>query len=257
MRILMEMMSQLRDASCKADLRTVAGRAFRNLGFIHWGYLAYGLGDAEAMPAWGIREVPSPLENWYVSNDYLKRDPAIRYAKEYGIPLIWPYCPADSSAQIQRLTEKMGEEARSLGVGTALLVSIRGINHRRGLAWCCAPPDKDRDFIEEAFPDAFLLVHCLHETADRFVDNENASVRPVLSSREQECLKWAALGKTNWEIATLTGISERTVIYHIANAGSKLGTGNKPATVARAALLRLIDLDRRPRLMMNDFEAKT
>jgi DNA-binding CsgD family transcriptional regulator len=38
----------------------------------------------------------------------------------------------------------------------------------------------------------------------------------TLSNREIEVLKWAALGKTSWEMSMILEISERTVNFHLA-----------------------------------------
>ena len=51
-----------------------------------------------------------------------------------------------------------------------------------------------------------------------------------LSSREKDILRWAAIGKTSWEIGTIVKISERTVNFHLNNAASELNvTGRRAA----------------------------
>jgi DNA-binding CsgD family transcriptional regulator len=55
-----------------------------------------------------------------------------------------------------------------------------------------------------------------------------------LSTRELDCLKWAADGKTNWEIAQILGVSENTVRFHMKNVYRKLGVGSRSQAVARA-----------------------
>ncbi|WP_459618680.1 response regulator transcription factor [Bordetella sp. 2513F-2] len=56
----------------------------------------------------------------------------------------------------------------------------------------------------------------------------------ILSGRECECLYWAALGKTSWEIAAILGLSEHTVNFHLKNACAKLQVHNRRAAVAQA-----------------------
>lgn len=53
-----------------------------------------------------------------------------------------------------------------------------------------------------------------------------------LTAREAECLKWAAEGKTNGEIAIILGISENTVRYHFKNILSRLGARSRAQAVA-------------------------
>lgn len=56
----------------------------------------------------------------------------------------------------------------------------------------------------------------------------------TLSKRELVCLHWAALGKTSWETASILGISEHTVNFHLRNACGKLQVRNRRAAVASA-----------------------
>jgi len=55
-----------------------------------------------------------------------------------------------------------------------------------------------------------------------------------LSEREIICLQWAAEGKTSWETATILGLSERTVNFHLQNACGKLHVHSRRAAVAQA-----------------------
>lgn len=63
----------------------------------------------------------------------------------------------------------------------------------------------------------------------------------VLSEREIETLSWSARGKTSAEIATILGLSKRTVDFHIDNARDKLGVATRVEAVVRAAREGLID----------------
>ena len=55
-----------------------------------------------------------------------------------------------------------------------------------------------------------------------------------LTPRERECLKWAAVGKSEWEISQILGISEHTSEKHLLNAKCKLGAVNRVQAVAEA-----------------------
>ena len=67
----------------------------------------------------------------------------------------------------------------------------------------------------------------------RHAENDAAT---ALSSREVECLQWLASGKTLSEAATILGISERTLRYHINNARDRLGVATTVQAVVAAAL---------------------
>ena len=70
-----------------------------------------------------------------------------------------------------------------------------------------------------------------------------AALPPVhLSEREVEVLAWSARGKTSGEIATILGLSKRTVDFHIDNARQKLGVATRIEAVVKASSAGIIKL---------------
>ncbi len=63
-----------------------------------------------------------------------------------------------------------------------------------------------------------------------------------LSKREVECLRWAAIGKTDLEISLIMGRSRATVRFHIHNASTKLNAVNRSQTLFKASQLGYISL---------------
>lgn len=59
----------------------------------------------------------------------------------------------------------------------------------------------------------------------------------VLSKREVECLRWAALGKTDMEISMILDRSHATIRYHIHRAGEKLNAVNRAQAIFKAGQL--------------------
>ncbi len=64
------------------------------------------------------------------------------------------------------------------------------------------------------------ISHPMHE-------QESPLEEKRLSRREEEILRWVGEGKTNDEIATILGISNRTVEKHLENIFEKLGVHNR------------------------------
>lgn len=54
-----------------------------------------------------------------------------------------------------------------------------------------------------------------------------------VSQREITCLKWAAMGKTSWEMAQILGLSEGCINYHIQRACLKLGVIGRQAAITQ------------------------
>jgi len=75
-----------------------------------------------------------------------------------------------------------------------------------------------------------------HRACSLLPESKEPDSRPhqPLSQRERESLTWVAKGKTDWEIAQLLGISERTVHYHIENAKKKMMVPTRLQAVVEA-----------------------
>jgi LuxR family transcriptional regulator, quorum-sensing system regulator BjaR1 len=65
-------------------------------------------------------------------------------------------------------------------------------------------------------------------------DSENA---PKLSERERECLRWVAMGKSDWEIGEILSLSEKTVNEYVERAKHKLDVPTRMQAIVRAIRL--------------------
>lgn len=61
-----------------------------------------------------------------------------------------------------------------------------------------------------------------------------------LSSREIECLRWSAAGKSSEEIAIILDLSAHTVVGYLKSAMRKLDSVNRMQAIARALRYRLL-----------------
>jgi LuxR family quorum sensing-dependent transcriptional regulator len=64
--------------------------------------------------------------------------------------------------------------------------------------------------------------------------------RPQLSSREIECLQWAAAGKSDTDIAAIVGIKPATAHFHIEQAKKRFGVKTRVEAVAAGVLHGMI-----------------
>ena len=104
------------------------------------------------------------------------------------------------------------------------------------------PFDESKEDLSEEYEyyaDFFALLF------RRFISGYNSAVRKirripsdlVLLKREVECLQWAAIGKTDREIAEIISLSHATIRYHIHRAGAKLYSVNRAQTIVKAGQL--------------------
>ncbi|MEZ9527119.1 helix-turn-helix transcriptional regulator [Enterovibrio norvegicus] len=88
----------------------------------------------------------------------------------------------------------------------------------------------------------YLAPH-IHEMFNRLGNfNRQTASAPKLTKREKEVLAWAKEGKSNWEIAAILTLSERTVKFHFSHAFRKLNVVNRSQAVAKAISLGIIEL---------------
>lgn len=110
------------------------------------------------------------------------------------------------------------------------------------------PPDRDRleigpefaahgdtlGLLTRTFIAGYVRVMCARE---------RVPVGTSLSKREVECLRWAAVGKTDFEISLIMSRSRATVRFHIHNASLKLDAVNRSQTLFKATQLGYIGLN--------------
>lgn len=132
------------------------------------------------------------------------------------------------------------EAAATFGVQAAIIVPTYLTGGVIGaVVWASSEPMVDLPALYEARADQ------LHGAALRLVcayrDGRDDDAPPVrLTKREIQCLKWAAAGKTDADIAQIIGISGPTVRFHVQNAALKLRVAGRAQAIHRAAGLGYI-----------------
>ena len=186
---------------------------------------------------------PRAWRERYDSMGYLKIDPLVSHAFASSLPLIWDEVKRDGE-----LVKCFFNEAGSHGLLHGISAPVYG---RRGdiamlsLAGSIPVPI-DLDRRNELRTRAHWFASVLHDAIRRVVLTSDGApvVTDNLSEREKDCLMWVADGRTSAQIASRLKISERTVLFHIENAGVKLGVNGRHNIVARAIALGEIELSR-------------
>ena len=103
-------------------------------------------------------------------------------------------------------------------------------------------PDKEKEDLSEEFENyGFILETMSRAFITGYVkvtDQRNWIPKNCrLSKREVQCVSWAALGKTDREIAMILSRSCATVRFHLHNAAKKLDAVSRSQTVFKASQL--------------------
>ncbi len=161
----------------------------------------------------------------------VEMDPLLDIMREQARPVQW------SELVRYAKTEPQREYLRSfaaIGFIDGVSVPIWGPNGY--WAWAAAGSDRpldlshdDRDRIQLLAVLAMTRCRMLYDGVQAPGDHER-----TITHREADILYWVLEGKTDDEIAIIVGLGKATVKFHIRNASSKLGAGNRITAAVKA-----------------------
>ena len=206
------------------------------LGFEHWIYGALVAVTPTRSEQFVLNGYPDDWRNHYLEAGYTFRDPTVNYSRTHVVPTLWSEL-ARSPGELARpdpVGQRIVDEARDFGLAKGLSVPLHGLGCQFGMM-SYAAADPNHPITESTVcAEAMLLATYVHQAASNLMFGSRMRDIRALSQRERECLKWAAEGKSEWEISQILGISEHTSEKHLLNAKSKLGAVNRVQAVAEA-----------------------
>ncbi|HVT31687.1 MAG TPA: LuxR family transcriptional regulator [Rhodanobacteraceae bacterium] len=238
MRAHLDTLEALLACTTPDELRRAVGEFAKRLGFDSWVYAANPNGQ-HAFP-YVLSAYPTAWLERYIERGYLTIDPVVSHCRDHATPLVWT---ADGPLNDRtRRCPAFFHDAADFGLKVGVSTPVHGLGCQWGLLSLAGSDTRtDRRTKLEQVAGAQLLATFTHEVGHRFATSQSPT-NVHLTARELECLRWAAEGKTGWEIGRLLGISERTVVFHVENAARKLGVFGRRQAVARAIALQLITL---------------
>jgi DNA-binding CsgD family transcriptional regulator len=181
-----------------------------------------------------VSTLPANLQDRFRNLDGTQADPIDMHVNHQTIPLAW---------EIENMCAQPGSssyhELKRLGIRAGWSVATRG---EHSFSRVDVYSRQTPDFSQVSLHSDLLLFSCYLNDAARDLWRRltpKAKV-PVLTEREQQCLRWSASGKTSDEIGTILGISKNTVYFHLKRAASKFEVYGTRHAISRAMELRLI-----------------
>jgi len=227
---------RLHDCASADHLHAAVTRLSESLGYPYFVYALREAGRFAQSPVHMLDGYPPGWVARYAHQDFYGADPVLRQCLRTTRPVPWHrLVPFDGDEAANAVMA----QARAHGLASGVSVSLHTGDGEVGVFSLAGPADDAaaRVQAEDAAPYAQVMAGHLHDALRRVsVPKETVD----LSERERQCLRWAADGKTSWEIGTLLDISERTVNFHLNGVMEKLGVFNRQHAIARAVLLGLI-----------------
>jgi DNA-binding CsgD family transcriptional regulator len=154
----------------------------------------------------------------YSLNKYLVHDPTVSHGRKTDEPFDWANLPADDPATKLFLTDALNHSVGRNGVSVPL-------HGRRGVfsvvSFTSDLSKQEWEAYKAANIHGLKLLAVLIDAASH-VNFKLPAPQVHLSNREEQCLLWAARGKTYQEIATIQGLAFSTVKTHLDTARHKL-----------------------------------
>ena len=218
-------------------------QATHRLGFEHWIYGALMPVTPTRAEEFVINGYPEEWRRHYLESGYTMADPTVNYARGHVVPSLWDDLAARKHRGVNIDHAKLiFNEARSFGLAKGLSVPLHGLGCLFGIMSYAATDPKHPILESTIHAEAVLLATYVHQAASLLINRGSSEKLRTLTPRERECLKWAAEGKSGWEIAHVLKISERTTVFHLVNACQKLGVTNRQQAVAKALVLGLLEI---------------
>ncbi len=172
---------------------------------------------------------PSDWLYAYCKNAYAAVDPVLR-----SLPTALPsqsWAQTYSTARSRKQLEFI-EEARSFGLTHGITTGL--LDHKRGFATFFSFAGGDARGTARYRGLLEYLAPYLHRVLMAGTHTSMPERGKGLSPREMTVLLWMKEGKTNWEIARIVGVTERTVRFHVESIFTKLDASSRTQAVAVA-----------------------
>jgi DNA-binding CsgD family transcriptional regulator len=166
----------------------------------------------------------------YFLKKYITHDPVISYGQRADQPFDWASLPIVDPA-----TKAFFADALNHGIGrNGLSIPLRD---RRGVyalvSFTSDLPKNEWEVYKTANIAKLKLLSVLIDSAS-YINFKLIALPVHLSNREEQCLVWAARGKTYQEIAEILGLAFGSVKAHLDAARHKLDCMNLPHAAAVA-----------------------
>ncbi len=185
-----------------------------------------------------LRTLSGYPEQWqrrYQQANYFEDDLTVRHSRTKSTPLVW----LDSVTEIDKKNQQIFTEAAEFGIVSGITFPYHGVGSEFGLLSGTVSESFQRSTLN-----SIVTQHSLYLLGAALFDLHNEDKDDIyanrLTTREKECLRWAAEGKTSWEMSVILSISERTACFHLDNAKKKLNSVTRTGAVSKALLHSLL-----------------
>jgi LuxR family quorum-sensing system transcriptional regulator CciR len=161
-------------------------------------------------------------------------DPIHAASAKAAVGFLWS--AVDKMIELTDRQKSILEAARKYGLADGYTVPVHVPGEYTGT--CSFGASSLDNLAPDALPRAQLVGAFAFEAARRIMRakrrSKHAEDMPVLTERQLDCVTLVAMGKSDWEIGTILGISPATAHEHIETARRRYGVSKRTQLVIRA-----------------------
>lgn len=206
-------------------------------------YIFGVISSASSLSSPTISTISNYPDEWfksYFEEGMQRHDPVVRYCMQNTSAIRWRQL-VDLEQYVDAVGEKIMSRASESGLCDGLSIPIKAPSGEIAIFSLASNREKGLSArINACLPFAQSFGTQVFECYSKLMSGLVETKKTHLTAREKESLFWACEGKTTWEISKILEVSERTVIFHLSSATSKLGAVNRQHAVAKAILGGLI-----------------
>jgi LuxR family quorum-sensing system transcriptional regulator CciR len=223
-----------RAASCSSlsQLRSALKQACAQLGFDYFALLHH---SSLERPGGGLVRIDNYPDEWVdeLLGEGLAADDPVHFAsRRSNAGFSWT--DLESIVALSRRHRSILSRSTRFGLGDGFTVPVNVPGEPSGS--CSFAVQNGRSLPKRKLMCAELVGTHAFRAARRIHDLPRRRVRPHLSRREIECLRLAAAGKTDFEIALILGIAHETARQYLKRARAAYDVVTRSQLVAHALL---------------------
>jgi len=210
-----------------------------------FGFENFGMGffdeRSKVVPYFFLTNYPASWCDKYAQKEMASIDPVFPHCLTKSTPFIWA-----PNSFLDGPQKEFYEEACGCGIRTGLTLPVHGSNNEFGLVNFATDAKPNKAFLEHTtrhIPELSCLRDFIFESSLRFTKPVVLADEEVftLTTRELECLKWSASGKSSWDIANILNCTESGINSHFFRIREKLDVSTRRQAIVKAIRLSLIN----------------
>ncbi len=231
-----EIQNTLQETNTNQELQDAVAHFCRELGVDHFSFVSSLFNFSSTTPdLHALSNYPVAWQKRYQKANYVDVDLTIQHARTKSSPLIW----LNEDIKLDPINRRLFDEASDYGIRSGITYPFHGVGSEFG-SFSATVADRFR----HSALDSVITQHSLYLLGaalfDLYQQRKGSTLTKKLTQREKECLRWAAEGKTSWEMSVILNISERTACFHLDNARKKLNSLTRTGAVTKALLHSLL-----------------